>query len=72
MCWNRCGSDDLDRRVEYDEREFCHIVSAVSILCEDGGTERTLRAGDCFVLRTGFRGSWEVIETTRKAYVIRL
>jgi uncharacterized protein len=31
-----------------------------------------LRAGDTFILRPGFKGSWEVVETTRKAYVIRL
>jgi len=29
-----------------------------------------LRAGDSFVLRPGFKGSWEVLETTRKQYVI--
>jgi uncharacterized protein len=30
------------------------------------------RAGDSFVIRPGFRGVWEVIETTRKDYVIVL
>lgn len=59
-------------RVEYDEWEFCHIFSGVSILSEDEGAAHTLRAGDCFVIRPGFRGSWEVVETTRKAYVIRI
>ena len=36
------------------------------------GEARTVRAGDSFVLRPGFKGSWEVLETTRKEYVIRL
>lgn len=59
-------------RVEYDEWEFCHILAGVSILTEDDGASRTVRAGASFIIRPGFRGSWEVIETTRKAYVIRL
>jgi uncharacterized cupin superfamily protein len=59
-------------RVVYDEWEFCHILSGVSVLTEDGGVPRTIRAGDAFVIRPGFTGVWEVVETTRKEYVIRL
>lgn len=59
-------------RIEYDEWEFCHILSGVSVIAEDGGEARTVRAGDSFVLRPGFKGTWEVVETTRKEYVIRL
>ncbi|ODT31827.1 MAG: cupin [Kaistia sp. SCN 65-12] len=59
-------------RIEYDEWEFCHILSGVSVIAEDGGEARTVRAGDGFVLRPGFKGSWEVLETTRKQYVIKL
>lgn len=59
-------------RIEYDEWEFCHILSGISVLAEDGGEARTVRAGDSFVLRPGFKGSWEVLETTRKEYVVRL
>ena len=59
-------------RIVYDEWEFCHILSGVSVIAEEGGEARTVRAGDAFVLRPGFRGSWEVVETTRKEYVVRL
>lgn len=59
-------------RIVYDEWEFCHILSGVSVIVEDGGEARTVRAGDSFVLRPGFKGTWEVQETTRKEYVIRL
>ena len=59
-------------RIEYDEWEFCHILSGVSIVAEEGGEARTVKAGDSFVLRPGFRGTWEVVETTRKEYVIRV
>ena len=59
-------------RISYDEREFCHILDGVSVIVEEGGKAVTLRAGDSFILRPGFKGTWEVIETTRKEYVIRL
>jgi uncharacterized protein len=51
--------------------EYCRILHGVSIVSEDGGEAHTVRAGDSFVLRAGFKGTWEVIETTRKDYVIR-
>jgi uncharacterized protein len=59
-------------RIIYDEWEYCHILSGVSILTEDGGEAFTVRAGDSFMLRPGFKGTWEVVETTRKDYVIRV
>ena len=59
-------------RIEYEEWEFCHILSGVSIVTEDGGEAHTLKAGDSFILRPGFKGTWEVVETTRKEYVIRV
>lgn len=59
-------------RIEYDEWEFCHILSGVSVIAQDGGEVRTVRAGDSFVLQPGFKGSWEVLETTRKEYVVKL
>lgn len=59
-------------RIQYDEWEYCRILSGVSIIAEDGGEEIRVGAGDSFIIRPGFRGTWEVIETTRKEYVIRL
>jgi uncharacterized cupin superfamily protein len=59
-------------RIEYEEWEFCHILSGVSVVTDAAGTEHILRAGDAFVLRPGFKGTWEVLETTRKEYVIKL
>ncbi len=59
-------------RIQYDEWEYCRILSGVSVIAEDGGASRRVAAGDSFILRPGFSGTWEVIETTRKEYVIRL
>ena len=36
------------------------------------GRAWTLKAGDRFVIEPGFTGSWEVVETTVKRYVIVL
>ena len=58
-------------RISYDEWEYCRILEGVSVISEDGGDMITVRAGDSFILRPGFKGSWEVIEMTRKDYVIK-
>ncbi|MDA0223387.1 MAG: cupin domain-containing protein [Rhodobacterales bacterium] len=59
-------------RIQYDEREFCHILQGHSILHEDGKAPQNIKAGDSFILRSGFKGTWGVLETTLKEYVIRL
>lgn len=59
-------------RIAYDEWEYCRILEGVSVITEDGGEAKTVRAGDSFMLQPGFEGTWEVIETTRKDYVIKL
>lgn len=58
-------------RVAYDEWEYIRILEGHSILTPDGGEPVTLRAGDSYVIRPGFTGIWDVVETTRKDYVIR-
>jgi uncharacterized cupin superfamily protein len=58
-------------RFENTHWEYCRIHSGVSVVTEDGGAVHTVRAGDAFIMRAGFKGTWEVIETTRKDYVIR-
>lgn len=59
-------------RIVYDEWEYFHILAGHSILTEDGGKPIHLKVGDRMILRPGFAGTWEVLETTRKDYVIRL
>lgn len=59
-------------RVIYTEWEYCRILAGVSVLTQDGGAARIVRTGDSFIIRPGFSGSWEVMETTRKDYVIRI
>lgn len=59
-------------RVNYDEWEYVLIHQGHSILTDEAGQETHLKAGDRFVIRAGFKGTWEVIETTLKDYVIVL
>ena len=59
-------------RIVYDEWEYCHILSGRSVIESDAGERMEVGPGDSFVIRPGFTGTWEVIETTRKEYVIRL
>jgi len=58
-------------RVSYSEWEYIHILEGHSILTEADGPVTTLRAGDSLIIRPGFEGIWEVVETTLKDYVIR-
>lgn len=59
-------------RISYDEWEYCRILSGRSVITQDDGTRHEVGPGDSFILRPGFKGTWEVIETTRKDYVIRV
>lgn len=51
--------------------EFCYIVSGHCRLISDTGDVKTFRSGDAFLIPNGFRGYWEVLETTTKHFVIR-
>ncbi|MFF7706536.1 cupin domain-containing protein [Pseudomonas sp. NPDC007930] len=57
-------------QVNYTEHEYCEIVQGVSVIRDQDGNARTVRAGDRFVIPAGFRGTWEVLEACRKVYVI--
>ncbi|MCB1340015.1 MAG: cupin domain-containing protein [Pseudooceanicola sp.] len=59
-------------RIAYDEWEYCRILLGHSIIEGEDGTRLEVRAGDSFILRPGFKGTWEVVEFTRKDYVIRV
>lgn len=57
-------------RIHYTEFEYFEILAGESVLHDEAGGRRHLRHGDRFVIPAGFRGSWEVLSTTRKIYVI--
>ncbi len=57
-------------RISYDEWEYMHILAGMSVVTDTAGKATTLRAGDSYIIRPGFVGVWEVVETTLKDYVI--
>ena len=57
-------------RVAYTEQEYCEMLEGVCVLTPDGGAPFTVRAGDRFVVPPGFTGTWEVVETASKRFVI--
>jgi uncharacterized cupin superfamily protein len=57
-------------RIAYTEQEYCLVLSGVSVITDGDGRAETVRAGDAFVIPAGFRGTWEVVETTTKRFVI--
>jgi uncharacterized protein len=65
-------ADEGEWRVEYEEWEFFHVLEGVSVLTEEGGAAVTLSAGDGFVIRPGFKGTWRVVKPTRKQFVVRV
>lgn len=57
-------------QVHYTEHEYCEILEGESVLHDEHGGRKTLRAGDRFVIPAGFRGSWEVVQPCRKIYAL--
>jgi uncharacterized cupin superfamily protein len=59
-------------RCTYGEWEYVHILEGHSIPTDLSGARTHLRAGDSFVIRPGFEGTWQVVQPTLKDYVILL
>jgi uncharacterized cupin superfamily protein len=57
-------------RVAYVEHEFCHLLEGRVRLVADDGTATEFRAGDAWVIPSGWRGTWETLEPARKHYAI--
>lgn len=57
-------------KINYTEHEYCEILQGVSVIRDQDGNAVTYRTGDRFVIPAGFSGTWEVLEDTRKVYVM--
>jgi uncharacterized cupin superfamily protein len=57
-------------KILYTEEEYCQVLEGVSVITDQAGTAVTVRAGEEFVIPAGFSGTWEVVEPTRKRFVI--
>ncbi|MCA0175699.1 MAG: cupin domain-containing protein [Proteobacteria bacterium] len=57
-------------RIAYTEEEFCHMLEGKSIVTDESGRSVTVVAGESFVMPRGFVGTWEVVDTSTKRFVI--
>lgn len=57
-------------RVSYSENEFCHITRGRVRIEDEAGRSWEFKAGDSFVIPSGFSGAWKVLEPLSKLYVI--
>lgn len=66
----RWASSEGIWRVNYTERELCHLLAGVVRLTDGSGQEWTYKAGDTFMIDKGFSGTWEVVAACLKVYAI--
>lgn len=69
----RCGlwSGEPGRaEIHYLKDEICTLLEGEVRLTDESGRTETFRAGDTFVVPTGFKGTWETVTPTRKFYAI--
>jgi uncharacterized cupin superfamily protein len=57
-------------KISYTEEEYCQILEGISVITDAQGHAVTVSAGDNLVVPRGLVGTWEVVEPTRKIYVI--
>ena len=50
--------------------EFCHVLKGKVALTNPDGSTEYFEIGDSYVVPSGFKGKFEVLETLRKIYVI--
>lgn len=59
-----------NRSIKGETLEFCHILAGRVRITEEGGAAHEFAAGDSFVMKPGFVGTWQTLETVRKIFVI--
>lgn len=57
-------------KISYTEEEYCHMLEGMSIITDQAGLSVTVKPGESFVVPRGFVGTWEVVETSTKRFVI--
>jgi uncharacterized cupin superfamily protein len=57
-------------KISYTEDELVVILLGRGELVSDDGSVFAYKAGDAFVIPSGFKGQWVTLESTRKIYSI--
>ena len=53
-----------------ERNEFCYILEGHVRIADEQGNSKDFRKGDAFLIPYGFQGTWQVLEYTKKYYVI--
>jgi uncharacterized protein len=56
--------------VSYTEEEYFQVLEGRSVITAEDGRALEVCSGESMVIPRGFKGTWEVIEPTRKTFVI--
>jgi len=64
------GEPGTNKSIKGERFEFCLILEGSVEITPDGGEPQTYRAGDSFIMKPGYIGTWKTIETMRKLYVV--
>lgn len=50
--------------------EFCYFLQGRIVMTHSDGSRRELGPGDSILLPRGWKGTWEIVEHTRKIYAM--
>lgn len=64
------SSPGVNHSIKGETWEFCLILSGLVEITERGQAPQRFKAGDCFVMKPGYVGTWRTIETVRKVWVL--
>jgi len=70
FCVGTWASEVGKWRVHYTEEEYFQVLEGRCLIAGEDGQPVTVCAGESMVIPRGFRGTWEVLEPTRKTFVI--
>ena len=56
--------------VDYTEDEFCLLLAGTVELIDARGRSARFKAGDAFVIASGFKGTWETVDPVKKLYAV--
>ncbi|WP_454915632.1 cupin domain-containing protein [Xanthobacter sediminis] len=66
------ASESSTLSVNYEEDEFCTLLEGTVELTDTSGHVEVYKAGDSFVIPSGFSGTWRNVTPVRKFYVVYL
>jgi hypothetical protein len=57
--------------IDYAKWEFLNVLEGRGLIRGEDGTVITLEPGATAIIKPGFKGTWEVLETMRKHFFVR-